>query len=58
MTLYVIANKTNDRLLWNVTQGWVHFEDCDTFTIDEKTKWNLPADGKWLELRNTGQHGE
>jgi len=47
---YVIENVNEPELLWTNAWGWTDGDDFDVFTFEEKEEFNLPIDGKWMQL--------
>lgn len=51
---YIIENDRegsyNFRLFWSNTDGWVSIESATIFSYGAPSVYNLPIDGKWVEL--------
>ena len=47
---YVIECVNNPELLWSNAWGWTDGDDFDVFSFDEKEDFQLPVEGKWMQL--------
>lgn len=47
---YVVENNNDNSLLWSNAWGWTDGDDFDVFTFDQKEDFDLPVEGKWMQL--------
>lgn len=51
MNQYIIENTQDCELVWSNQLGWTEGFFYDVFSEEEKQVFNLPIEGKWVELK-------
>jgi len=51
MTYYIIQHRIDKELYWSNKNGWVNRRSADIFDSKEKSKYTLPIDSWWVELK-------
>ena len=50
MQKFIIENINDAELLWSNLDGWISGNSFDIFSFSEMENFNLPIEGKWVEL--------